>query len=81
MILADNPLVLGRTAQIYAWGDQQIVKLYYEWFSPASVQHEAQVSLAVDAGSGQGCPLSRQVNDQDKCYQSSFPLSPSFIGD
>jgi uncharacterized protein (TIGR02172 family) len=37
----------GRTAEIYAWGDNQALKLYYAGWSASWVEQEAQVSRAV----------------------------------
>lgn len=39
----------GRTADIYAWGDGLALKLYYEGWSHAAVEHEAQISRLVAA--------------------------------
>jgi uncharacterized protein (TIGR02172 family) len=37
----------GRTAEIYAWGDGQALKLYHAGWPASWVEHEAQVSRAV----------------------------------
>jgi Ser/Thr protein kinase RdoA (MazF antagonist) len=46
-----RPIAVGRTAEIYAWGDGRVMKLYREGSSREYVSREARVSkLAHDAG-------------------------------
>ncbi|HEY7094418.1 MAG TPA: phosphotransferase [Ktedonobacterales bacterium] len=45
----------GRTAEIYAWGDGQALKLYHAGWPASWVEHEAQVSSVVAAT---GLPVS-----------------------
>lgn len=46
-----TPLALGRTAEVYPWGKNQILKLYYDWCPPHWVEHEARVArFIVEAG-------------------------------
>lgn len=46
-----QPLALGRTAEVYAWAEGQIVKLFYEWCSINQVENEALASqVAHDIG-------------------------------
>ena len=42
-------MALGRTAEIYAWEQGQILKLFWEWFSADGVEHEARIAHAVHA--------------------------------
>lgn len=44
-----KPIALGRTAQIYAWQDGLVLKLFNDWFAEGSVRYEAEVSRAVHA--------------------------------
>jgi uncharacterized protein (TIGR02172 family) len=44
-----KPIAYGRTAEIYAWKEGQILKLFYEWFPNDAVEYEAQVAQAVHA--------------------------------
>lgn len=41
------PIANGRTAEIYPWGEGQVLKLYYDWFSIESIQFEQWISRAV----------------------------------
>lgn len=45
--LASQPIAQGRTAEIYAWDDQHILKLYREWCPPDWVDYEARIARAV----------------------------------
>ena len=40
-------LAEGRTAEIYAWDDQHVLKLYREWCPPDWVNYEAKIAGAV----------------------------------
>lgn len=41
----------GRTAEVYAWGDQQILKLYFSEFPSHWVDYELKIARVVqDAG-------------------------------
>jgi len=42
-----TPIALGRTAEIYAWKDGYIIKLFRNWMTAASVEQEARVARAV----------------------------------
>lgn len=35
-----SPIAIGRTAEVYAWQDAQVLKLFYAWCPPAAIQHE-----------------------------------------
>jgi aminoglycoside phosphotransferase (APT) family kinase protein len=48
--LTPGPLLaLGRTAEVYAWQEDQVLKLFYAWCSPDSVQHEIEIGRAIAA--------------------------------
>ena len=42
-------LARGRTAEIYAWGDNAVLKLFFDWVSESAVQHEVAVGRAMSA--------------------------------
>ncbi|HTX79828.1 MAG TPA: aminoglycoside phosphotransferase family protein [Longilinea sp.] len=45
-----GPLIArGRTAEVYAWQDGQIVKLFYTWCPPQWVQNEIDIGHAISA--------------------------------
>jgi aminoglycoside phosphotransferase (APT) family kinase protein len=51
MITLDKPFAVGRTAEIYAWGEGQVLKLYRDWCPPRWVDFEARIGrIAQDAG-------------------------------
>jgi uncharacterized protein (TIGR02172 family) len=45
----------GRTAEVYAWGTDKVVKVYFPGFSAEDAQYEAKVAAAVQE-SGVACP-------------------------
>ena len=42
-----NPIAVGRTAEVYAWQDGQVLKLFYDWVPEAQVDFEARIARAV----------------------------------
>jgi aminoglycoside phosphotransferase (APT) family kinase protein len=42
-------LATGRTAEIFAWGDGQVLKLLYAWCAPGDAAQEATIARAVHA--------------------------------
>ena len=46
MITLDKPIAVGRTAEVYAWGEHQVLKLYRDWCPPRWVDFEAGLGLA-----------------------------------
>jgi len=51
MITLDKPFAVGRTAEVYAWGEEQMLKLYRDWCPPCWVDFEARIGRVVqDAG-------------------------------
>src|SRR5512138_2797679 len=45
--LASPPIARGRTAEIYAWDDRHILKLYRDWCPSHWVDYEARIARAV----------------------------------
>jgi uncharacterized protein (TIGR02172 family) len=42
-----KPIALGRTAEIHAWGNDQILKLFHDWMPPYAIEYEAEIARAV----------------------------------
>jgi uncharacterized protein (TIGR02172 family) len=45
--LASSPSAQGRTAEIYLWDEQRVLKLYRDWCPPDWVEYEARVARAI----------------------------------
>lgn len=50
------PVARGRTADIHAWGDGEVLKLYHDWFGLESIEYELRMAQAVSAA---GLPAPR----------------------
>lgn len=44
-----QPIAYGRTAEIYAWHQGEILKLFYEWFELEKIENEARISQSIHA--------------------------------
>lgn len=44
-----DPIALGRTAEIYAWEEDQILKLFRHWFPADGVEYEGRIARMVHA--------------------------------
>jgi hypothetical protein len=44
-----SPVARGRTAEIYAWHDSWVLKLFHDWMSPGAIQLESEIARAVHA--------------------------------
>ncbi len=44
-----QPIARGRTAEIYDWGNGQILKLFFDWQSLESIKYEQRMNRAVHA--------------------------------
>jgi len=44
-----QPIAYGRTAEIYAWDEGQVLKLFYEWMGLEAIQYEQRIAKAVEA--------------------------------
>lgn len=44
-----TPIARGRTADIYAWQDGQILKLFHDWFARDAIEYEARLGRLVHA--------------------------------
>lgn len=55
-ILSAAPLARGRTADVYAWDDGHVLKLFHNWFKLDDIEYELKIARAVHA-SGVESPL------------------------
>jgi uncharacterized protein (TIGR02172 family) len=62
--LSSSPIAQGRTAEIYAWDDEHILKLYREWCPPDWADDEARIARAVYE-SGIPSPEAREIIEVD----------------
>ena len=46
-VSASAPIAKGRTAEIYAWEERQVIKLYRDWCPPDWVDYEARIAGAI----------------------------------
>jgi uncharacterized protein (TIGR02172 family) len=44
-----RPIAYGRTAEIYAWQEGQVLKLFYDWFDLEAIEYEAWIARAIHA--------------------------------
>ncbi len=44
----EKPFAIGRTAEVYAWEDGHVLKLYRDWCPPDWVDHEARIARIVN---------------------------------
>jgi len=58
--LSSGPLAVGRTAEVYPWGEGKILKLYLPGWDPRTVRYEARMARAVQA-SGLPVPAAYDV--------------------
>ena len=62
-----KPIARGRTAEIFAWGDGQVLKLFHNWFDRDSIEYEQRIARAISAA-GIPAPAAGeilQVNGRD----------------
>jgi uncharacterized protein (TIGR02172 family) len=43
-----NLISSGRTAEIYHWDQEHVLKLFYEWIALESIENEAQIACTID---------------------------------
>ena len=53
-------IAAGRTADVYAWGTNQVLKLYHDWFELEAIQFERRLAQAVQA-SGLSVPAVGEI--------------------
>ncbi len=45
----EQPLAVGRTAELYTWEENRVLKLFHNWFDLESIQFEQRMAQAVHA--------------------------------
>jgi len=64
--MVDGPIHIGqlqasgRTADVYAWDDDHVLKLFHDWFPLEDIEYEARIARAVHA-SGLPVPLAGDI--------------------
>ena len=43
-----NPVSSGRTAEIYHWDQEHVLKLFYDWVALESIENEARIASTID---------------------------------
>jgi len=62
-----KPIARGRTAEIYAWGDGQVLKLFYEWFGMENIQYELKIARAVESSGLPVPPVGEIIHINNRC--------------
>jgi uncharacterized protein (TIGR02172 family) len=44
-----KPIAYGRTAEIYAWQEGWVLKLFHDWFDLENIEYEARIARAIHA--------------------------------
>jgi len=66
-----KPIAYGRTAEIYAWGEGQVLKLFFDWVGLGAVQFEQRVGRAVHE-SGVAAPAVGEIVQREGRYGLVF---------
>ena len=66
-----EPIAQGRTAEIYAWQDGWVLKLFHDWMSKGAVENEARVASAVHA-TGVKAPAVGEVLEMNGRYGITY---------
>ena len=56
----DTPIAYGRTAEIYAWHNEKVLKLFYNWFELDDIKYELRIAQAIQS-SGLTVPLVGEI--------------------
>lgn len=59
-ISLDQPIAKGHTADVYAWEDGYVLKLFHHWFPLEDVEYEYKIAKAVHA-SGVKSPAVKEI--------------------
>ncbi len=84
----ESPIAQGRTAEVYNWDEQHILKLYREWCPPEWVEYEAAIARTIVAAgiptpaageiievlNRRGIIYERAANALNACRSESAPL-------
>ena len=64
--LPDQPLARGRTADVFAWDDGHVLKLFHNWFSLEDIEYEMKIARAVHASGVKSPAVKELVNVQGR---------------
>ena len=39
---------IGRTAEVYEWGQDKVLKLYFDWFPKDWIDYEAEIGYSIN---------------------------------
>ncbi len=79
--ISNKPIARGRTAEIYAWDEGWIVKLFHDWVSEEKIKYEARISHLIHT-SGLPVPATGEIVNMNGriglIYQriDGFPMWP-----
>lgn len=59
-----NPIAWGRTAEVYAWKEGYVLKLFHEWFPSGAVEHEARIADVIHEA-GLPAPAAGKIIEMD----------------
>lgn len=59
-----KPIAVGRTAEVYAWEEGRVLKLYYDWCPPEWIEREARTAQVV-AQAGIPAPAAGEIVEID----------------
>lgn len=62
-----NPIAVGRTAEIFAWPDHQVLKLFFDWYPINAIEYEALIARVVHA-SGLPVPAPGEIIQENGRY-------------
>ncbi|HEY5729007.1 MAG TPA: aminoglycoside phosphotransferase family protein [Anaerolineales bacterium] len=58
--ILDNPIARGRTADVYTWDEDHVLKLFHNWFSLEDIRYELKIARVVHA-SGVKTPAVKEL--------------------
>lgn len=57
-----QPLARGRTADLYSWENNQVLKLFHSWFGLDKIQYEAEIARAIAASGVQAAAVGEIIS-------------------
>lgn len=66
-----NPISSGRTAEIYHWDEEHVLKLFYDWVTLKSIENEARIAGTIYK-SGLAVPEAGEIVQLDNRYGLIF---------
>ena len=73
-----EPLARGRTADVYAWGDGWVLKLFQSWMDRPTIEQEARITRLVRA-SGLPVPVVGEIVEVDGRGGDRVTREPFFL--